>query len=184
MRAAALLRPALSAAVALSLVLPAVEPHVAEQQAPVAYRPNVALTASSAPLPPPFAAVYHVVTEADSPTIVVRDSAEGATPATPLTPIDVVDAIAAAGYLLVAGPLLVISIPLQLITGQSDAVITSLNDLISAANTILKLVGQAIPPIPTPSAGDVEDTPAIEAEPEPETNHEPAEEPEDTAELE
>lgn len=218
MRATTFIRPALSAAVTACLVLPVSESRPAEEPVPVAYRPNVALTASSATLPPPLTVVYRRAVESVStpaPRVIAAAAAPdddidadgvGDTPATPLTPIDFVDALAAAGYLLVAGPLLVVSIPLQLISGQSDAVITSLNDLISAANTILKLVGRSIPPIPTPSSGDVAagpveevddpglddadledadvaDRAAVEAEPEPETSDEQDEKPKYTEDI-
>ena len=66
-----------------------------------------------------------------------------------LAPIDVINAISAAGYLLVVVPSLLFTIPFQLITGQSDAIVKSLNNIITAVNTILKLVGRSIDPIPT-----------------------------------
>ena len=66
-----------------------------------------------------------------------------------LAPIDVINAISAAGYLLVVVPSLLFTVPFQLITGQSDAIVKSLNNIITAVNTILKLVGRSIDPIPT-----------------------------------
>ncbi|AQA02290.1 hypothetical protein BVC93_07425 [Mycobacterium sp. MS1601] len=157
MRATILVRPVLSAAAASCLVLCGVELPAADP--PAAHRSSVVLTASTAPLvaPPALPVVYREVVLAHSgdrqqAQPVVTEAVESDPASTGLTPIDYLDAIGAAAYLAVAGPLLLVSIPFQVITGQSEDVVVSLNNLIQAVNTILKLVGRSIAPIPVPSA--------------------------------
>ncbi|ANW62990.1 hypothetical protein BCA37_04650 [Mycobacterium sp. djl-10] len=169
----------MSVAVAAGVLMPGGEtpaaPLVTPSASPAFHRPQVALAAWTSPGTgpvPPTVLLQEMVAAASAPapgwqpTAAVEPMADDvvADPApTPLTPIDVIDAIGAAAYLAVAGPLLVVSIPFQVITGQSEDIVVSLTNLIQAANTILKLVGRSIAPIPVPSAQDVaEASPAVE----------------------
>lgn len=79
----------------------------------------------------------------------IVESGSGVTAAATVQPTDVANAISAFGYLVVAVPSLLFTIPIQILTNQRSAIITSLNNIITAVNTILKLFGRSIPPIPT-----------------------------------
>jgi hypothetical protein len=135
--------PVLSVVVAAGLLTPGVElPAAPRENSYTVHHPQIALMSWTSPAPLPLTEFPWETLAAD---------------AAPVIPIDIIDAIGAAAYLAVAGPLLVVSIPFQVITGQSEDIIVSLNNLIQAANTILKLVGRSIAPIPVPSAADADE---------------------------
>ena len=106
--------------------------------------PAVSVDGSSRPVLEPYVLVQETGVEVVDPRSGHRASAAA------LTPADFLNAMTAAGYLVVAVPSLFVTIPFQLLTGQRAAITKSLNQIIQAANAILKLVNKQIPPIPVP----------------------------------